>query len=556
MRKLLFVLLLIGMTGNLYAIEVGTFVDKSGLQYVRDLVTLSDGSQAYREISANGIVKLRNLSGQYINPKGVSIVNPTPTPTPTPSPTPTPGPSVVGNVVQGGAGLLAVAAGVTTVADGLASETEKKNWNDFAHTVAGTTAAFAGGAAFVNAIPVGGQLAYGVAITVGALSGAAMSGAQIFSETDCERDPVTGQYACCNISNLSNIQARRVNIGDEMFAEFPMVRTCVQGKKEFTTEQPWLKGRFLDDHWSKSAKVKYCTGWVEPENPDDLIQAFGSSDEEGKVCWQWECAESDMVRNGGKCVPDTSAPNPTPAPGGGTGSKCRAQRAGADWSDRARACCDLPKSVAEVVGKEDCNCLEPGKSFQIVAGRGVCVDAAAGAPVPGGFTCPAEDSILFNSYRQRCVNNAEALKAIADLENACATKQITNKELYQALKDVVWLYVQECGAAPAVVQPNDDGGVSGEATIVAQRIRSSYEVLQDLIADFDVTVWRNEEGKFNTARLASDSIAGVVLGTAGGLISSNVIKKSQIKNGLEDIQCTVGGQVVGSFGDEFRVGIQ
>ena len=48
----------------------------------------------------------------------------------------------------------------------------------------------------------------------------------------------------------------------------------------------------------------------------------------------------------------------------------------------------------------------------------------------------------------------------------------------------------------------------------------------------------------------------VVLGTAGGLITSNIVKKNQIEDGFEDIQCTVGGQVISNWGDEFRVGIQ
>lgn len=68
--------------------------------------------------------------------------------------------------------------------------------------------------------------------------------------------------------------------------------------------------------------------------------------------------------------------------------------------------------------------------------------------------------------------------------------------------------------------------------------------------------WRDKNGNFNTARLASDSIAGVVLGTAGGLITSQIIKSNQVKGGFEDIQCTISGQVVSGYGDEFMVGIK
>ena len=70
------------------------------------------------------------------------------------------------------------------------------------------------------------------------------------------------------------------------------------------------------------------------------------------------------------------------------------------------------------------------------------------------------------------------------------------------------------------------------------------------------SVWKNDEGKFNTARLASDSIAGVVLGTVGGIVTSKIIKKNQIKNGFQDLKCTIGGQAVATYGDEFTVGLQ
>ncbi|MBO4626035.1 MAG: hypothetical protein J5679_02025 [Alphaproteobacteria bacterium] len=71
-----------------------------------------------------------------------------------------------------------------------------------------------------------------------------------------------------------------------------------------------------------------------------------------------------------------------------------------------------------------------------------------------------------------------------------------------------------------------------------------------------LTVWKTKEGDFNKSRLASDSIAGVVLGTAGGLITSKVVKKNQVKSGFEDVQCTIGGQKVADWSDEFTVGVQ
>ena len=88
------------------------------------------------------------------------------------------------------------------------------------------------------------------------------------------------------------------------------------------------------------------------------------------------------------------------------------------------------------------------------------------------------------------------------------------------------------------------------------RVKKSVDALDGLMGGFERNVWRDEDGEFNRARLASDMTAGVVLGTAGGLITSHVMKKKQVENGFEDIQCTIGGQTVAGWGDEFQVGIQ
>jgi len=85
-------------------------------------------------------------------------------------------------------------------------------------------------------------------------------------------------------------------------------------------------------------------------------------------------------------------------------------------------------------------------------------------------------------------------------------------------------------------------------------IRGAADTLNDKLNLVGLSVWKNKDGGFNTSRLISDSVAGVVLGTAGGLIVSNIVKKNQVKGGFEDIRCVVGGQIVADWGDQFRVG--
>ncbi len=110
----------------------------------------------------------------------------------------------------------------------------------------------------------------------------------------------------------------------------------------------------------------------------------------------------------------------------------------------------------------------------------------------------------------------------------------------------------------------DLGRIIPEINIINQQygitkitmIKTKIESLYAKLIGGKRSVWKNADGGFNTARLASDSIAGVVLGTAGGLITSKIVKKNQLKQGFEDIKCTINGQNVADYGDTMRVGLQ
>ena len=87
------------------------------------------------------------------------------------------------------------------------------------------------------------------------------------------------------------------------------------------------------------------------------------------------------------------------------------------------------------------------------------------------------------------------------------------------------------------------------------KVNFAMSVLNGFKQGQEASVWKNADGKFNTARLVSDATAGVVLGTAGGLISNKLIKKNQVKKGFEGIGCYVAGQEVADYGDQFTVGM-
>lgn len=152
--------------------------------------------------------------------------------------------SAASRVNVGGAalGVIGMVSGAVGLYESTAG-TDKATWADVGTGALSGAGVAAGAAAFVNAIPVGGQIAYGGAVLIGTAVGALGAGAEMFSETDCEMDPVLGIYACCNISNLSNIDAYRAEIGDRMFTDtFPYVRYCVQGKKGIQRRTTVVKG--------------------------------------------------------------------------------------------------------------------------------------------------------------------------------------------------------------------------------------------------------------------------------------------------------------------------
>ena len=109
-------------------------------------------------------------------------------------------------------------------------------------------------------------------------------------------------------------------------------------------------------------------------------------------------------------------------------------------------------------------------------------------------------------------------------------------------------------------EPNSDGFYVKKTRPPLNKLPSKFDDIDAFFAQNDIfkksDAWTDKDGNFNTARLVSDSVAVVVLGTVGGVITSNIIKKNQLKNGLETLKCTIGGQDVADYGDEFDISVQ
>lgn len=221
----------------------------------------------------------------------------------------------------------------------------------------------------------------------------------------------------------------------------------------------------------------------------------------------------------------------------------------------------------EVKGHCDCG---SGKKFHFKPQEQKCEcipgDGDNSTPIP--TTCTKTDCVITINQSIKCSYNNNYLNSTEiysvckeDLDaqrldcnglktrvNACADtdcirKLLTRIDAYDELIERV------CGGSGVVTTPVPDNGAE---ILAAENTLTSFF----RNAESDASVWKDKDGNFNTARLASDLTAGVILGTVGGVVSGVVIKKKQVEKGFDALHCTVGGQTVADWGDIFNVGLR
>ncbi len=300
-------------------------------------------------------------------------------------------------------------------------------------------------------------------------------------------------------------------------------------------------GTFYIDYW-----LCRITGGEKPvvQNCTNGGKKNITSKNNCKSTERFEC--TDRSKDGkcvcGKCLPDNAQVDPL--------EKCLNSRN----TTEGKACCYLPNSVATWDGK-NCNCVGKNMEFKVLEnGRGQCFvkEVAAGEK----FECDATILAQLDIWAVECATKFNIIEFINKIKELCASETRTVEQFNLLYATLLALNPGDCveksDASVTVVVDN-----TSELLLRSRRkISDAYSVLQGMQSGFDVSVWKDKEGNFNKARLASDSVAAVVLGTTGALVTSHVVKKNQVENGFEDIKCTIGGQTVADWGDEFRVGIQ
>ena len=219
-----------------------------------------------------------------------TTTTPTPTPTPTPPPTTTtttttttPTTSAKPKVSTGTKvmGALGAAAGAYGIYQANAGEGERTAGDLLSATASGAMA----GASIGSIFPVIGT---GVGTIAGAAIGALTVGFQMFSETDCLTDPITGKQTCCHTTTGDVIRG----IGEYMFCgkdgqATTAVRQCqVGGRGE---SGGWFEDLFSDDAWSKDCMPRWCNGYSAPAT--GLEKYILAEPDTSNVCWKWRCGD-------------------------------------------------------------------------------------------------------------------------------------------------------------------------------------------------------------------------------------------------------------------------
>ena len=248
---------------------------------------------------------VKNAAGEYVNASGTRVATPGTAEVPaTPGNPGTPGIARAANILGKVSGTLMIIGGVMGVIQAT-SGTGPHDWGDV------MSGALNGATAGLGASMVFGPIGWVEGTIGGAVIGSISAGSQLFSETDCQIDPKLNVFTCCHTEFQKG--ARWVDIGGQMFCEFPMIRKCLQCPNNFQascsdaegseTAASLLPGSVRDDFWAAACTVRYCDGWVAPQVPANQIVPIGKVEdgESGKVCWQWECADG-RIRQGGKCV--------------------------------------------------------------------------------------------------------------------------------------------------------------------------------------------------------------------------------------------------------------
>ena len=350
---------------------------------------------------------------------------------------------------------------------------------------------------------------------------------------ECDKHQWREDYECPNstvVTNGAEVYKCHVEDDGDYWEEGYIIPVCKNSpvKEKDIKENAKYKFTLKDNMTNDGKRIK------------DGVYAFS-----GSVCKWIEQDGSAVVEK----APDTK-------PGNDDCPTCKKPTCD-DWNTaEQKYCCKNAKTGKHhntTVGVCVCDDNENKKwVWDASSGTGKCIDR-------GGQSDNKSDEECWYTFESevQCTNGAtihksERKKLGSDILGgaSCESVKANLQPGSAALQGLIDHY---CGNG------GGNGGGNGDQNAdKANKIKNAREKLSAFFKkiDSDRSVWKNADGSFNATRLASDLTAGVVLGTVGGVVSGVLIKKSQVEKGFDALNCTVNGQKIADWGDEFTVGLR
>jgi hypothetical protein len=357
-----------------------------------------------------------------------------------------------------------------------------------------------------------------------------------YLDDDCWKDSQTGivwgcntttaKYPLTNIGIMNKCPDNSAPDGAKIFSSFPKVMQCSEG----ATADRWIE-----------VSQSICAGFpavnAVPKNAKATYIKSGTQD----ACWGWTCNDTFGLNSEYNCVKVCKFNNKEYMVG--TKLNCTGNGAESAYSE-----CGATGAFGRCIATK-CKSTHKLQNGQCVANSAPVASTEPNTnilPSVSVLACKTDTkNWLIDVVRDYTNTDTKIVNLAKQLLDMCNGVNL-DTDNFDSLESQLHILINQAEVNAA----QQESALRIRIESLFQNIISTQSALMS-----DLTVWRDVDGNFNTARLVSDSVAGVVLGTAGGLITSNVIKKNQVENGFEDLSCTVGGQVVANWADQFSVGI-
>ena len=259
----------------------------------------------------------------------------------------------------------------------------------------------------------------------------------------------------------------------------------------------------------------------------------------GDACLYIDCPEGFTQNSStNSCEPNETsdsnnsngtANNNTSGGGGGVPNRCEQTRCGGLSGSKYNecvACCHVASSVANWNGNS-CVCAQFPDQMKFIPNTnpktgGVCLksndglseedreDALAEISPIELYECdPAKIAQVF-TWQTQYANNSQISAQITAILQYCDDIHRTELQ-FNSMYNQLQILINNA---------NDAAELNQRQTSSRRNIERAMSDIDSIRSTLDQSKWKNADGGFNTSRLLSDSIAGVVLGTAGGLITT------------------------------------